>query len=172
MATNRPSYSVNLGLSALPEVDNPELFNALSPIYNAIRNTMYAVDAYTGNSLLSKDEYAGADPYTNLLVQRTSILLVKASEAITVGHAVNLWSSSGLRARKATNTNTPDAMALATAAIGDVIPVCLFGLVTVLGGLTEGAAYYPTATPGVISTTVLGTKIGKALAANALWFAP
>jgi len=171
--STRQSHSISLGLAAVPDVDDPALFQAMMPVYNAIRNTMSAVDTYTGNSLVSNDEYATIDPYSHLLVQKGTIFFCKASETITVGHAVNIWDSSGARVRKATSTNLPDAIALASAvAVGDTIPVCLFGLISVLSGLTAGAYYYPTATPGVISTTVLGNKIGKALSSSTLWFNP
>lgn len=170
--TTKQSHSISLGLPSLPETDNVELFQSLVPIYNAIKGTMSAVDAYTGNQLVTSDEYATTDPFGHLLAQKGSILFVKASEAITLGHVVNLWDSSGLKVRKATSTNLPDAIALSGAVTGDTIPVCLFGLCGVFAGLTIGALYYPTATAGVISTTVLGSSIGKALSSSTLWFRP
>jgi len=171
--STRQSYSISLGLAAVPDVDDPVIFQAMMPVYNAIKNTMSALDTYTGNALVTADEYQTIDPYSHLLVQKGTIFFCKASEAISAGHAVNIWDSSGARVRKATSTNLPDAIALAGAvAAGEVIPVCLFGLVTALSGLTVGANYYPTATPGVISTTVLGNKIGKALSSSTLWFNP
>jgi len=55
---SKPSMSINLGLQPAPDVDSPELFGALMPLYNAIRNTMYTVDAYTGNALIDKTEFS------------------------------------------------------------------------------------------------------------------
>ena len=170
----KPSMSINLGLALTPEVDSPELYSSLLPVYNAIRNVMYAVDAYTGNGLTTADEYSQINPTSQLLLQKTAVLYVQASEAISVGHMVNLWNSGGLRARKATNgVSRCHAYALASASgAGVFIPVCFFGLCTQVGSLTAGTEYYLSSTPGLVTSTVTAQRIGVALDSSKLWFTP
>lgn len=170
---SRPSLSINLGLPAVPEVDTPELYGALLPVYNAIKNAMYAVDSYTGNTQISESEYSQVNAYGQLLLQKSAVLYVMLTEDIGAGLMVNLHSASGLRARKATGgSNRAHAFAVASGLAGSVIPVCLFGLCSNLAGLTPGTDYYLSSTPGMITTSTSHHRIGMAVGTNQLWFSP
>lgn len=172
MAT-KPSMSINLGLPAAPEVDSPELYGALLPIYNAVKNTMYAVDNYTGNNLITSEEYSQVNAYGQLLSQKTAVLYVKLTDTVSAGHVINLWNSGGLRARKATGgSNRAHAFAVAAGVPGNTIPVCLFGLCTIIGGLTPGTEYYLSGTAGQITPTATYHRVGMAIGPNHLWFSP
>lgn len=176
MTTNRQSYSVNLGLPSLPETENQEIFSALIPLYNSIRTVMSALDAYTGNQLVTKDEFKDVNPAGQLLVQKQCVLYVKATETITAGNVVNLYNSSGLAVRKATASTPlpPRGVALASAVTGETIPVCLFGLITGYAGLVPGSVYYLSDTAGNMGTTAGTTSytIGYAISTSQLWFSP
>jgi hypothetical protein len=165
--------SINLGLPSAPEVDSPELYGALMPVYNAIKNTMYAVDAYTGNSLINEEEYSEVNAYGQLLLQKTAVLFVKLTETVLAGHMINLWNSGGLRARKATGgSNRAHGFAAAGGSAGDTIPVSLFGLCTLIGGLTPGTEYYLSGSAGQITTSASYHRVGMAVGPNHLWFSP
>ena len=170
----KPSMSINLGLPAAPEVDSPELYMALVPVYNAIKNTMYAVDAYTGNSLVTQAEFSEVNSFGSLLTQKTAVFYVKLTEAMSSGTMVNFHDSGGTRARKALLPAQPaQAFSLATGSIGDTIPVCLLGMCTSIGGLTPGTPYYMSgAVAGLITPVVTAQKVGFAIGPNQLWFAP
>jgi len=169
----RPSMSINLGLSASPEVDSPELYGALMPLYNAVRNTMYAVDSYTGNTLITPDEYTQVNAFGQLLLQKTAILFVKLSEPVSVGHLINLHNSGGLRARKAVGgTSRVHAFATASGSTGETVPICFFGMCQNIGGLTAGTEYYLSTTAGLVTPTATYQRVGIALDTQKLWFTP
>jgi len=112
------------------------------------------------------------------------VITVTTSEALSAGDIINLWDSTGLKARKA------DANAIGTKAHGYVLAgygagaaaVCYIGEgeeITGLAGLTIGATYYLSAsTPGgITSTPPTGTadivqKLGVAISATVLIFSP
>jgi len=171
---SRPSMSINLGLPAAPEVDTPELYGALLPVYNAIKNTMYAVDAYTGNSQLAQSEYDEVSSVSGLLTQKTALFFVKLSETVTAGTILNLHSSGGTRARKALLPSQPaQAFAVIGGSVGETVPVCLLGLCTQIGGLTAGTVYYQSAVgAGLITATATAQRVGFALDTSKLWFSP
>lgn len=170
---NKPSMSINLGLPVAPEVDSPELYSSLMGVYSAIRNVMYAVDSYTGNSLVTPEEFSQINAFSQLHLQKIAVVYVKLTEAVFAGHIINLWNSGGLMARKAVSaTQRADGFAVASGAIGDHIPVCLMGACTLITGLTPGTDYYLSTTPGQIQTGATSQRVGKALSSNVLWFTP
>ena len=170
----KPSASINLGLPAAPEVDSPELYASLIPIYNAIRNVMYAVDSYTGNSLITESEYDTVSAMGQILVQKTAVLFVKLGQDVSNGQILNLYDSGGLRAQKAlAGTSRGHCFALASGLAGEHIPVCLFGLCSGIGGLTIGTGYYLSGVvAGAVTSTVTSQRIGFAIDTNKLWFNP
>lgn len=171
--TGRPSYSINLGLPAVPDIESQELYAALMPIYSALRNVMGAVDTYTGNNLVTPAEYAEVNFIGQLLLQKQAILYVKLTEDVNGGSMINLHNSGGLRARKANvSSNRAHAYAVVKGITGDVIPVCMFGLCQSIAGLTAGTDYYLSNTSGLITSSVTAQRVGIALSSTALWFTP
>lgn len=171
--SSRPSYSINLGLPAIPEVEDQNLYMALLPIYSALRNVMGALDQYTGNGFLSSSEFSQVAATGQANVQKISVIFVKLTEDVSIGHMINLWNSGGLRARKATSGSTRcHGFAAATGKTGETIPVSLFGLCSSVSGLTPGSEYYLSTTPGLVTTTVTAQRVGIALAPTQLWFTP
>lgn len=170
---NKAGMSLNLGLPVSPEVDNPELYSALSTVFNAIKNLGYGLDSYTGNTPLDPADYAGVNAYGFLQVGKTAVVFAKLTEAVTQGSMINLYNSGGLRARKAIVSSQPcQGFAGAKGEIGDTIPICLFGLCTYIGGLTPGTVYYMSGTAGLITSGATAQKLGIALGPNQLWFNP
>ncbi len=172
---SKPSMSVNLGLGAFPDVESQEMFAALSPIHNAIRNLGYALDAYTGNTLVTQDDYSQVNPTGQTQIQKTAVMYLEATEVITRGEAVSLFLSAGkLKVKRAqAGISNAKAIAIDSAEIGAIFPVCLLGLINAFSGLTIGSDYYlSAATPGAISTTVSTQYLGFAASTSALWFTP
>ena len=171
--STRPSYSINLGLPAIPEVDDPNLYMALLPIYSALRNVMGAIDQYTGNGFISSSEYSKIASTGYASVQKISAVFVQLTEDVSAGHMINLWNSGGLRARKAASGSTRcHGFATVAGKSGETIPVSLFGLCTSVSGLTPGTDYYLSATAGLVTPTVTSQRLGIALAPTQLWFTP
>ncbi len=106
---------------------------------------------------------------------------ITTSEALTAGNIVNVWDSTGAKARKA------DATAEGKEGIGFVLSgysssasavVYFEGTITGLSGLTVGARYYLSTTAGTITTTAPSSSgnvvqfIGVAISATELSFEP
>lgn len=170
---NKAGMSTNLGLPAVPEAESPELYAALVTVYNAIKNVGYALDNYTGNTPLTQSDYSEINFVGQSQVQKNCVVMAKLTEAIIKGQTINFHNSGGLRARKAIVSSQP-AMGWATesGAIGDTIPIALFGMCQVIGGLTPGTYYYQSSTAGTLTTSATAQKVGFAVGTNQLWFNP
>lgn len=134
---------------------------------------MSALDSYTGNSLVTRDDYSKVDSFQQLMVQKTAVIYVEAAVDLSAGHVVNIYNSPVIKARKAqSGSYRCDGYAVASGSAGDKIPVCLFGACSLISGMTVGADYYLSTTAGQITTSVTSQRIGKALTASLLWFTP
>ncbi len=107
---------------------------------------------------------------------------VTASESLPAGALVSLWDDAGtLKARRANATdNTKPAVGFVTDPYspGASATVYFVGVNRDLSGLTLGADYYLSTTPGAVTTTPpsasgnLVQRVGQALSPTALAFAP
>jgi hypothetical protein len=106
---------------------------------------------------------------------------VTTSEALSAGNLVNLWNSSGLKARRANATTTgltADGYVLANVGSGATATVYLNGVNTAATGLTVGAPVYLAASAGGATATApstagnLSQRVGKALSATSYIFHP
>lgn len=104
-----------------------------------------------------------------------------ASEALSAGDLVNLWSDAGtLKARKADATagiaKSADGFVKSAVSLGANATVYLDGTNANLTGLTVGSQYYLSATAGGVTTTIPTTSgygyqyVGKASSATELIF--
>lgn len=140
-----PKSLIRLGIPDIPSGLRDKDFGLVSPLYRALSSLGQQVAA-----LLGAEEYDATDmarmPATQLLqlAARSSVLIVRASEQLNFGKAVNIYDVSGtITARLAT------AADLARPAHGFVatpqgIPAGGIGMVTFMTGLT----------PGVVNTVV------------------
>jgi hypothetical protein len=107
---------------------------------------------------------------------------VTASEALTAGQIVSIWSSSGAKVRKANatdDTKQAHGFVLANVSSGATATVYLPGqVITGLSSLTPGATYYLDTTGGAITATAPSSSgnyqqvVGQAISATSLIFAP
>lgn len=106
---------------------------------------------------------------------------IPASEALTAGNLVNMYSNSGvLNVRKADNSNSRPAHGFVTAGVAALANATVYdldGVITGLSGLTPGSEYFlgtagAVITPALDSTTAtagsIDQKIGVALSASEL----
>ena len=110
------------------------------------------------------------------------VVSVTTSENLTAGDFVNIWESTGAKARKADATTTgkeANGFVLASTTSGQSADVYLPGQVnTGRTGLTPGAMYWlDTTAGGIVATAPTGSgnavqKIGRATSATAIVFSP
>ena len=150
------ALSIDLGVPNVPTVVDKQLFGALSELYSALRNIVREVDNHTG------------------------VTGVTFTDSVAVGQAVNLYNSGGvLTARLAGALTGTKPMrgfcaSAANVASGATGIVKLSGTIETLSGLTPGALYYLSDTPGSYSAAPGTTPqaVGFALSATALYINP
>lgn len=156
----------------------------LKPIYIAFQNIIQTLIFFSGvaprppSALLTSDN----DP-TAILANNVHRYYTQASEDIAVGAAVNLFAQIGIlfvqNANATDNTKPCDGFCsqvggIAMGTVGEVI--LNDGVNLSLTGLTVGAIYYLSTTPGEFTATPptsagnLQQYIGKALTTTALKF--
>ena len=106
--------------------------------------------------------------------------VVNASETLAAGDMVNIWDDAGtVKARKADATaagKEVDGFVDAGVTSGAAATVILDGPLAGLSGLTKGATYFLSTTPGAITATAPSTAgnvyqgVGKAKSATELIF--
>jgi hypothetical protein len=110
----------------------------------------------------------------------TDTVTVTASEALSAGDFVNLWSSTGIKARKADNTTAgkqAHGYVIAGVSNGASATVYMSGENTAVTGLTVGARQFLSATGGHTETapTTAGQVLqvlGVATSTTSISFAP
>jgi len=127
----------------------------------------------------------GSDGKLDLTVMPTGIgadtRVAVASEILAAGNLVNLFDDAGtLKVRKADASGgiakKADGFVIEGVASGGDATVYFDGTITGLTGLTVGAIYYLSATPGTMTTTIpttathIAQSVGKALSATEFTF--
>lgn len=181
------TYSTNLGLSELPEIDQkkyPGIFQDLVRIRIAIRGLQSALDIYTGALPEDKQYWPSVGVTDYLRLQNISRIHCEVSEDISAGHAVTFFDFGGKLAAKRADSNTINnpcrgfCSAKGGVLAGSYGEFVLLGVNPFYSGLTPGQEYYLSLTPGLITSvmpTTMGNiqqKIGYALSSTALWFNP
>jgi len=170
-----PEYSVNLGLSAIPEVsqrENPQVFVEFVRIRNALNLLLSSLDTYTG----------ALTPVTTAPAETTRIqnifkALVKAGAALSPGQYVYLHNVAGVLtadlAQAGVNSAWGFVSSTSNVSAGALAEISFGGVNSHLSGLTLAATYYLSAgTPGAISTVVSTQQVGRALSATDLLSSP
>jgi len=179
MAT-KPSMSINLGLPAIPETQDPDLYAALIPVYSAIRNVMYAVDGYTGNGFVDPADYGVVNPYGYIGLQKQAVVFLKAYEDMTAGTIACIWDSAGKPVIRKALGGVYRAHGFLSESVtaGKYTPIVLAGLCTGIGGLSIGISYWLSdTTAGLITPTPPATpgniqRLGFALDTTKFFFQP
>lgn len=172
--------SINTGLPNIPDPADPADFAEFARIYNAIRNTAIALDAYTGALAAEPQFYSQTPAATTLLVQNMQRVYCKFDTLTAYGKTVYLYQSGGiLTAGLSTATdptkpirgwcNTPSGVA--AGAYGEVM---LGGLCSAIGGMTPGTTYFAGNTAGTIANGpgTYSQKVGFAISASQIFMRP
>lgn len=175
---SQEQISLNLGLPQTPDTLNPELFIAILPLFNAVRNVARALDAYTGILARPAGDWSELTPSDTVLSAGTNRLYLPFSVAVDAGKLVNLWNDAGTLKARYANANAAGTLARGFApssvAAGDYGQVILFGLNSSLSGLTPATVYFTSNTDGLYSTVagVVSQRVGYALSDTELFFNP
>lgn len=175
---SQEQLSLNLGLPQTPDTPDPVLFNAILPMYNAIKNVARALDLYTGVLARPSGDWSVLTPADTILSAGTNRLYVLFTVAVDAGKLVNLYNDAGALKARYANASAAGTLArgfapdsVASGAYGQVI---LFGLNAGLSGLTPGTVYFCSNVDGLYGTVagVVSQKVGYALSATDLYFNP
>lgn len=160
--------SLDLQLDIMPTTQDKDNLYDIAKLYNAVKLVASALDSYTGILGAEPEDYASADTRF-ITIQNMARLYRKAAVAISGGNTVSLNSSGEYILG---TIGTVVGWAPSAIAAGSYGEVKLLGLCPNIGGLTPGAAYYASATAGLVTATVTAQKIGIALASTRMMFNP
>lgn len=174
--------SINLGLPATPDTKDPDLFQQLTMVYNAINSVARTLDIYTG-ALQPDQSTWNTIGVSGIREQNITRLYPIFDVPCTTGNIINLYNpGDGLLHARLSNATTSAAPARAYAtgiySAGQVGEVILQGLHPFFSGLIVGALYYTSTTPGIIQISPPSTSgnivqpVGFAVNQSALWFSP
>lgn len=167
MASNT---NINLGLPALPDTQNPELFAALVPVYNALQLLSSGVDVLTGTQYIQSSDYSAMSDANSLIAGNQFKIFRKFGEKILAGRMVRLADVGGVSTAYLATDGTIVGFSPKTVESGEYGVIILCGLYQ-SSGLTAGTLYGGASTPGMISTS--GTqKVIRALSSTTGFFLP
>ena len=162
--------NINLGLPALPDTQNPELFAALVPIYNALQLLSSGVDVLTGTQYIPSSDYSAMSDANSLIAGNQFKIFRKFGEQVLAGRMVRLADASGISTAYLATDGTIVGFSPKTVAAGEYGVIILCGLYQ-SSGLTTGTLYGGSASPGLINAS--GTqKVIRALSSTAGFFLP
>jgi len=138
MSDSRGKFSVDLGLPVLPELEDPKLFLELLRIYNAIKITMSAVDAYSAVEPTDVLYRADTTPDQALAgVTRSHRFYLQAGEDLTAGQVVFIGADELAYAVKPI---TPDDGRPYVAFVGEDTLTGVWGIFYTKGVITLSSA--------------------------------
>lgn len=166
--------TIDIGLPRQPTGIALELYQQLIPVYTAIQALHAETSKLIGANIYTAAEIAALGPAVTARLGDMFVSSVVLTEAVVAGDLLNIYSSSGTKARKASKaagTKKPaHAIALEAASSGATIKVSL-GYYLLAGNFTAGQELY-LGTSGALATTktaVVGEvaqRIGVALTAS------
>lgn len=176
--------SVNLGLDSLPNPVDPKFFTDFLRLYNAVNNLAAALDQYTGPLQYDTSLWGSLTPANTLWTAGANRLYLPTLDNLTAGSMASIVNSGGTY--KAQLAGGPpawkgDCRGYSTGvynAAGNA-EIILFGLCSVVAGLTPGTTYYvsnitagsfTSVTPAVAGNRI--QPIGYAISPTTLFFNP
>lgn len=187
MSSGVPNYTTNVGLPAVPDIQDPQLFSAFNQVYGAIRVLQGALDNYTGvGTGADPSTWSTITPFQSILVGNLDRFYCQCLVSISVGQMVHFSALSSTKAgaglASSANASAPcHAYSTGNYAAGDTGEFVLLGLHPFVNALTPGTLYYLTVTPGGITSVKpsgvphngeLIQPIGYALTDSTLYFNP
>lgn len=185
MTTNYSiSSPIDLRLPQVPETDDPDMYQQLAKVYNAIRQLQLATTTLTGASQQDPNLWDQLKPTDTIKSQNLNRAYYKSGENIAYGALINIYDLgggvTGIRNADASSANIKPAHGycntsggIVSGSYGEVI--LGNGLCVAIGSMIIGSTYYLAATPGGLITNVrpstpnLGQGVGFALAPGILY---
>lgn len=161
------SFSLGIGATSTSEITDPEIAAELLKLYNAVNTLAAKLDEYTGALTTPPVDRPYILPSAASRAKYVNRAYILSANPVTARTVVNIYSG-GIRAA-VSGTYAAHAIVLEDTAANDYAPITLLGVIGGFVGLTVGAPYYASATPGAISSS--GTqKIGFAISSTELAF--
>ena len=171
--------SFNLGLAAVPELKDSELFPEFVRLYNAIKLTAAMLDNYTGNTPTSED----SDEKRPTQINTFHTFSLPAKEKINLARLVSIYNDSGtskLKQGSAIFGSNPriQGIALETKKAGEVCKFLLKGLIKFDDAALVPGSYYRHVGSGYMQSDTEQESywnyqiIGYAVDEYYLWFDP
>lgn len=174
MALNN-ELSINLGLPAMPLVQDQKLFPEFVRVYNAIKQLATALDRYTG-IVGEPQELWDQIGVTQCTVGINSKVYLTAGEAISRGNLVGIdLTGRAFLAEDQVLSAVGFCTAPGTTPLGHTVEIQLLGMFPLFppSTLSPGEPYYCSSTPGLIGPVGSGTQcVGIAITDQALFFNP
>lgn len=173
-------FSTNLGLDAVPILQEGEALSDLYRLYNAVKILAIALDSAAGIIGKPKTDWSFAGN-SALRLQNLTRVYYLFSETVPAGNLVSFWNNAGTtNVRKAGGAALIGGLAhgfvLGDVLAGEYGEVFLGGVNSAIAGLTPGVTYdLSTTTAGLITASASSPNkqtVGFALTANSLWFSP
>lgn len=177
-------FSTNLGLDNVPVPANAENFNDFLRVYNAVRALASQIDTLTGALPYDSSIWGQLIPDQTLWTAGANRLYLPTTDNLAAGSMCSIWDSGGTyKARLAGGPawvgGNCRGFSTGVYLAGNNAEIILFGLCTVVAGLTRGATYYVSNnTAGAFTAVVPGTtgwkyqSIGYAISDTTLFFNP
>lgn len=182
--TSGVRFSMNLGLDNIPNPVDPANFSENLRMYNAIRALAAAVDLYAGPLPYDTSIWNQLTPAQTLWTAGANRLYLQTTDNLAAGSMCSIWDNGGTYMARLAGGPAwvgGDCRGFSTGvyAAGSMAEIMLFGLCTVVSGLTRGAPYWIS---NAVAGAFTGTKpantgnlvqpIGYAIEATSLFFNP
>lgn len=177
-------WSMNLGIDTIPNPVDPANFSENLRIYNAIKALASAVDLYAGPLQYDSSIWNQLTPAQTLWTAGANRLYLATTQDLAAGSMVSIINSGGtykaaLAGGAAWGGGDCRGYSTGVYLTGNMAEIILFGLCTVVAGLTPGATYWVSnATAGAFTggkpanTGDRIQPIGYAISATTLFFNP
>lgn len=162
------SFNLGLGANSTSAVEDPEAAAEFLKLYNAVNTLAVKLDEYTGALTITPADRPYVPTSTSNRAKYVNRLYYPAPSALAKNTVVNIYSG-GVQAA-VVGSKAAHAIVLEDTAAGDYAPVTLQGVIGGFVGLTVGAPYYLSASPGAIQSGATAQKVGFATSSTELAF--
>ena len=166
--------SFQLPLPQAPLTSQPELFQELLRVYNAIRLVAYKLDSYTGAIPPATEDFAQVET-AGIRINGMCKVYLPAYEDLSVGHTVTFYDDAGTnKVRKAIDpTYRARGFCSIAGLAGELVEITLIGKYPSYPAstLTPGTTYYQSNVAGTIGAAGF-QAVGFALTDTDLFFLP
>lgn len=162
------SFNLGIGANSTSNVEDSEASAEFLKLYNAVNTLAVKLDEYTGSLTITPADRPYVNSAQSNRAKYVNRLYFPAPAALAAKTVVNIYAS-GVQAA-VVSSKPAHAIVLEDTAAGDYAPVTLQGVIGGFVGLTVGAPYYLSASPGAIQAGATAQKVGFAVSSSELAF--